>query len=319
MAPLISVVIPSYNRRDLLRGCLESLALQDLPPDSFEVIVVLDGSTDGSAEMANALSVPFALRVIEQPNAGVGGALNTGAAAASAPYILFFGDDMLLAPATVRGHLEAQQAADGVVAIGPIATTATHHGYPQFAVEFWKTIERNRGRRALRFSDMFGGNLSVPTAAWRDAGGFDTSLTHAEDLEFAYRLGRAGHAFTFVPTAHTHQLYVKTTRQCLQDSVAGGGASVELVRRYPDMLRDLRIGWLGTMPSLRQRLLKTALVLPLPMAPFVWFGALPNVAPVRRAYRSIDNYWYMKGARAEALRTGTWASISARRARPRRG
>lgn len=318
MPPLISVVIPSYNRRELLRRCLDSLAGQDLAPDLFEVVVVIDGSHDGSAEMAKALSVPFVLRVIEQANVGIAGALNTGAAAAEAPYLLFFGDDMFLAPATVRSHLEAQQAASGVVAIGPIATTATHHGYPQFAIQFWKTIERNRGRRPLRFSDMFGGNLSVPTAAWLETGGFDTSLIYSEDLEFAYRLGRAGLAFAFVPAGATHQLYVKTTRQALQGSIANGAACVVLVRRYPGMLEDLRLAWLGRMPTVRQRLLRAAVAVPLPMAPFVWFGALPNVPPVRRLYKSMENYWYMRGARAEAQKDQSWAALTARRNRRRR-
>src|SRR4051812_34406551 len=91
--PEISVVIPTHNRRERLRSCLDSLAGQTLEPSRFEVVVAVDGSTDGTAEMLHELETPFALRVVVQPQSGQAAARNTGVAAASAQFVLLLDDD----------------------------------------------------------------------------------------------------------------------------------------------------------------------------------------------------------------------------------
>ena len=60
----LSVIIPSYNRRELLRRCLDSLAVQTQDAASFEVVVVDDGSTDGTAEMVAELHTPYRLQLV---------------------------------------------------------------------------------------------------------------------------------------------------------------------------------------------------------------------------------------------------------------
>ena len=88
-----SVVIPTYQRRDVVVSSVRALAAQeDAPP--FEVVVVVDGSVDGTAEALRALATPFPLSVVEQPNAGRPAACNRGAAAASGELLLFLDDDM---------------------------------------------------------------------------------------------------------------------------------------------------------------------------------------------------------------------------------
>ena len=88
----ISVVVPVYNRERLLREALESVAAQTRPP--AEIIVVDDGSTDGSAEVA----VPLATRVLRQANGGSAAARNAGLRAATQPWIAFMDSDDLWEP-----------------------------------------------------------------------------------------------------------------------------------------------------------------------------------------------------------------------------
>src|SRR3954451_1536012 len=76
--PVLSVITPTYNRRESLLATLRALERQSLPADQFEALVIVDGCTDGSADACRALGVSYTLRVIEQENAGPAVARNVG-------------------------------------------------------------------------------------------------------------------------------------------------------------------------------------------------------------------------------------------------
>src|SRR5919205_3892081 len=112
----LSVIIPTYNRREPLRTCLEALSGQTIA--NFEVVVVIDGSTDGTREMLAAMATPYALRAIWQQNSGQCAARNHGAAMANGRYFLFLDDDIIADPGLVAGHLRAQLEHGGILALG---------------------------------------------------------------------------------------------------------------------------------------------------------------------------------------------------------
>lgn len=87
----ISFIIPVYNVEPYLRKCVDSLLHQDY--DNYEIILVDDGSTDGSGELADQLASLPTIRVIHQENRGLSGARNTGIAAAKGEYICFVDSD----------------------------------------------------------------------------------------------------------------------------------------------------------------------------------------------------------------------------------
>src|SRR4051794_8981691 len=118
-APKLSVVIATYNRRDLLLRTLESLAQQTLPRHEFEVLVVVDGSTDDTVERLRLKKTPAALRIFEQQNRGQAAARNVGIREALAPVILFLDDDITCSPTLLAEHLAAQVASPGAVVFGP--------------------------------------------------------------------------------------------------------------------------------------------------------------------------------------------------------
>src|SRR5262249_18159878 len=74
----VSVIVPPYQRRNLVARTVAALADQTVDPDRFEVIVVVDGSTDGTADRVRALDRPVHIRVIEQRNRGRAAAINAG-------------------------------------------------------------------------------------------------------------------------------------------------------------------------------------------------------------------------------------------------
>jgi glycosyltransferase involved in cell wall biosynthesis len=114
-----SVVIPSRNRALLLERCLISLSKQAIMSDDLEVIVVNDGSTDGTKERANAIapSLPFSVRILSGNGKGPAAARNIGWQASSSPIILFTDDDCMLSTkwaANLTTFLEENSSYSGV-------------------------------------------------------------------------------------------------------------------------------------------------------------------------------------------------------------
>src|SRR5579872_5917097 len=123
-APRASVVIPTYNRRASLKRVLVALGRQTAAPEDFEVVLVVDGCTDGTAEMCRRLlpKLPYTLRVIEQTNAGPAAARNRGVDEARALLIVFIDDDVVPDERLIASHLAAhsRDTEDSIVAIGPL-------------------------------------------------------------------------------------------------------------------------------------------------------------------------------------------------------
>jgi glycosyltransferase involved in cell wall biosynthesis len=89
---MISVCIPSYNQQEYLPDCIESVLNQTYPKSAYEIIVVDDGSTDSSLELARK----YPIKVISQVNKGLASARNTGIMNSNGDYIFFLdADDMI--------------------------------------------------------------------------------------------------------------------------------------------------------------------------------------------------------------------------------
>ena len=120
MRPKLSIIIPVYNVEKYLRKCVDSLLAQDLPVEDYEIILVDDGSTDGSAAICDEYVAKFPIsnfqspiiRVIHQANAGVGAARNAGLKVAKGEYVCFVDSDDYWEPnvlATLMGQVEREK------------------------------------------------------------------------------------------------------------------------------------------------------------------------------------------------------------------
>ena len=200
----LSVVIPTYNRRERLGLVLRGLARQSVQPDQFEVVVIDDGSVDGTAEWLESQTFPSALRVLRQKNSGPATARNKGVEAARAPTILFIDDDVVPNPDLVREHLRAHAAEPRVAVIGPLLSLPR---YRQLWVAWeQRKLERQytsimRGEWKPTFRQFWTGNASVSRELLLEVGCFDTTLRRAEDVELAVRLALRGVSFRFNPAA----------------------------------------------------------------------------------------------------------------------
>lgn len=90
----LSIIVPVYNVADYLPKCLDSLLAQDIPQNEYEIIVVNDGSTDNSGEIAKQYAEKYVnIILINQENQGLSGARNTGIKCAKGDYIQFVDSD----------------------------------------------------------------------------------------------------------------------------------------------------------------------------------------------------------------------------------
>lgn len=235
-----SIVVPTYQRREILIGSLRSLgALDDL---GFEVIVVVDGSTDGTADALARLEFPFPLRVIEQNNSGAARARNVGAAAARAELVLFLDDDMRADPHLLAAHERAYaDGADAVLGHIPVSPDAPRT-FLTPGLDEWAESRRRRlvdGGGQLDLSDLLTGQLSVRRQVFRDLGGFDEQFTRGgsfgnEDTDFGRRLLDGGYRVVFAPDAISWQYYDVAPSAYLQQWHDAGRADVAYMRKYPD-------------------------------------------------------------------------------------
>jgi glycosyltransferase involved in cell wall biosynthesis len=202
---IISIVLPTYNRRRSLERVLAGLELQTLPKDRFEAVIVDDGSTDDTRQWLEQNSTrSYPLLAVRQQNGGPAMARNAGVAAARGDLILFLDDDVEPTPDLLAEHLSSHEAEADVVVIGTLASLA-HYAQPWVAWEQAK-LERQyeamaRGDWAPTFRQFWTGNASVSRQHVLGAGGFDASFLRAEDVELGRRLHERGLRFRFNPRA----------------------------------------------------------------------------------------------------------------------
>jgi glycosyltransferase involved in cell wall biosynthesis len=195
--PHVSVVIPTYNRLSRLQRVLGAFETQTFPRDRFEVVVVSDGSTDGTDDYLAHVDAPFTLRVVTQRNAGPAAARNRGVQEATGGIVLFVDDDVVAVPELIDQHVGSHcRAGHDAVVIGPMMTPDDFEMRPWVEWEqqmLYKQYDAmSTGRYAATFRQFYTGNASLPRARFLEVGGFDTRFRRAEDVELAYRLDRVG-------------------------------------------------------------------------------------------------------------------------------
>jgi peptidoglycan/xylan/chitin deacetylase (PgdA/CDA1 family)/glycosyltransferase involved in cell wall biosynthesis len=244
-APRFSVVIPTHQRRETIVRNVTALDRQSFR--DFEAIVVVDGSTDGTAGALRALDLSFPLTVIEQPNQGVAAARIAGAAAACGGVLLFIDDDMEPEPRMLAEHEGShRQGFDYVLGDLPLHPDSPRN-LLSWGVGLWASSRRERLEAAgneLGLDDLLTGQVSVSREAFDRVGGFDASFTRdglvpSGDVDFGYRILKAGYRATFNPAAISHQYYDVDPGDYLRRAYDIGASEQELVIKHPEQAKKL--------------------------------------------------------------------------------
>lgn len=180
----LSIIIPAFNEERLITHCLDSvaasLAANQKPGFTHEVIVVDNNSTDKTAELATQAGA----KVVFEPINQIGRARNAGAAAATGDWLLFVDADSLLNPGMVADILQMIETGK-YVGCGSIMHMPNCPWWGTAILQFWSVI-------SVTFSWASGALVVCRADAFREVGGFNQELFAADEIDLSHLLKKWG-------------------------------------------------------------------------------------------------------------------------------
>ena len=210
-----SIVIPTYNRLQELTSCLDSLTLLEYENDSFEVIVVDDGSRVSPDHAILPFRERILLRLLKQNNSGPASARNAGASRAQGKFLAFTDDDCKPARNWLK-ELEQHLRTNPVSMVGGRVVNAIPENiYSSASHLILDSVYAHYNVNGTDPHFFASNNMAVATDTFLSAGGFDTSypLAGGEDREFCDRWLSIGYQMVYEPEAiiwHNHKLTLRT-------------------------------------------------------------------------------------------------------------
>jgi len=307
-----SVVIPTYNRKPILEKCLKALEVQSLSQESvvtdYEIVLVDDGSTDGTLEWLETNTEDFPhVQTFEQEHMGPAAARNLGVEKAKGDTIIFIDSDLVVTENFLQAHADAltegqnKLGNDRFFTYGAVINTAN---FDNPTSEPYKLTDYSAAFFAT-------GNVAIPKHWLEKAGLFDTSfqLYGWEDLELGVRLKNLGLELIKCPKAvgyHWHPAFdLDQIPNLIDKEIQRGRMGVLFYQKHPtwNVRMMIQMTWLHrllwgvlslngtlnerTMSPLLKRLIKAGkpqLALELARVFLNWY----NVQGVYAAYRSAE-------------------------------
>ena len=226
-----SIVIPVFNRAELTEQCLVALA-RVTQGTSFEVILVDNGSTDGTADLLAKLGGDVQL-IRNEENRGFAAACNQGAGAARGRYVVFLNNDTVPLAGWLAPLVAELDADPGIAVVGSkllFADGTVQHAGVVFSRElplpfhaFYRaaaTLPAVNRRRELRC--VTGACMAVRRSVFDALGGFDEGYRNGyEDVDFCLRVVEAGHRIVYQPASTLYHLESQTEGRKVHDQANG--------------------------------------------------------------------------------------------------
>lgn len=297
----LSVVIPTYNRRDLVETCVQSLQKQTYT--DFEIIVVDDGGSDDTTAVLER-DFPGVRAIRRDTNGGFAQAVNTGIQAARAAYIMLLNNDMTLAPDCLVRLMAAADQSDAAI-LGPLMLMADDHDRIYSAGD---RIRANGRPESIGFREALDGfDFSEPVfgitagaalykrAVFDTIGHFDENfVAYFEDADLCFRARLAGFNCTLVRDAvlyHRGSASIDDrlwwrTRQCFRNHallVLKNFPLSLLVRHAPGIIAERLHGVRRTFSAVRCDRGALGAIMELGRVGREVIGLLPRTLRARRA------------------------------------
>lgn len=226
----VSIIIPALNARQTLPACLQACQNQTLPAGvTTEIILVDDGSTDGTQTVAQAAGVTLIQHATRR---GAGAARNSGLAMAAGEITLFTDADCVPEPNWVAEMIRPFQDPTVQGCKGIYATSQPELVARFVQIEYEDKYDLLRPLPVIDFVDTY--SAGYRTAVLRQTGGFDEAIHYVEDQELSFRLAAAGHKMVFVETAVVWHQHANTIRRYFRKKVMIGYWKAQIMRRYPE-------------------------------------------------------------------------------------
>ena len=260
----LSVIIPTFNRVGTIEACLDCLFAQNVSSGGMEILVIDDGSEDGTSAALSAVVCPdpHRLVVITQRNRGANAARNRGLQEATAPLVAFLNDDSLPQPGWAAEHLRMHLDHPGT----EVAVLGSMRDCPTVAPSLFGDLHRNPALdrlptgAPLDWHWFYTYNISVKRGF---IGGrrFHEALRWHEDIEFGRRLHASGLRIVYAGQALVLHRHPMTEADYFRIAQREGEALATWFLAAPELRQDLvalglRSGRLGTR-AWRHRLADT--------------------------------------------------------------
>lgn len=227
--PRVSVVVPAFNSADSIESCISALQAQTVCHDRYEIIVVDDGSQDGTATIAEKTS---GVRVIRQERGRPAGARNAGVEAANGEIICFTDADCAPKEDWLEQILEPFSDPEIAGCKGAYATKQRSLVARFVQIEYEDKYDLLHGQRYIDFIDTY-------SAAYRRDvlvanNGFDENFPYLEDQELSFRLATRGYRMVFQPSAVVYHQHAADALDYFRKKFIIGFWKAQVVRRFPE-------------------------------------------------------------------------------------
>ena len=247
---MISIIIPTYNRREEIKDLLISLKRQDCP-SPFEIIIVDDGSTDGTRELLQSIAKEWGeqLRFLSQDNRGVGPARNLGIRHAQGDILVFVDSDCIAPPQWLKNLTavlsDPQVGAAGGSELAPPGDSLLMKCFSYLMTAFL-TTGGLRGKTGKKLGKYYprGGNMAVRKQALDAVGGFINRTYGGEDIVLNYKVKQAGFLLKYAENASIYHHRRSTISQHFRQIFQLGKARIAIARLHRSLLEPVY-----TMPA----------------------------------------------------------------------
>ncbi len=244
--PSVAVVVPCYNEEKTVGGTVESLLALDYPKEQLSIILVDDGSTDGTARVFETYASDSRVTVIKKENGGKHTALNAGIAATNAEFVGCLDADSFADPSSLK-EIMAQFNDEKIGAI----TAAMSVYAPKSILEHMQNVEYILGIMVRHTLATLNGLYVTPgpltvfrRKMFQELGGF-RSAHNTEDTEIALRMQKAGWKIENAPRARVYTKAPRTVGSLVKQRTRWTSGFIRNVFDYRELFGNPRYGVLG--------------------------------------------------------------------------